>query len=215
MWKCTLTQICLICLSASLISLLFNVCLLWGNRVILLQCQMWHIHSYPSPLPGEQAPVLGNTISRQNSRTEISYGLKVPGIPWKSSVTQKKMMILLSFTTGSHSWLVNLKTIGFVCTGWIIFSSHFSLQLWFKANSAGLLRVANIWSLSMKASIISPTPHFWYSIIPCTYLHVPYEWAPAFIKVLLQTEIAIILTFCVRKKSLNGTFNFPLSKRTD
>lgn len=170
MWKCTLTQICLICLFASVISLLFNVCLLWGNRVILLQCQMWHIHSYPSTLPSVQAPVLGNTISRQNSRrTEISYGLKVPGIPWKCSVTQKKMMILLSFTTGSRSWLVNLKIIGFVCTGWIIFLSHFSSQLWFKANSAGLLRVADIWSLSLKASVT----HFWYSIITCTYLHVP------------------------------------------
>ena len=39
MWKCTHAQLPLICLSASLISHLFNVCLLGGNTVILRQCQ--------------------------------------------------------------------------------------------------------------------------------------------------------------------------------
>lgn len=64
--------------------------------------------------------------------------------PLKVLCDIKKTTVLLSFTTRSHSWLVNLKVIGFVCMGLIVFSFHFSSQLWFKATSAGLLCVRNI-----------------------------------------------------------------------
>lgn len=76
--------------SASLISHLFNVCLLERNAAILLQSQTHPHCSYPSRLPRVQAPVLGTTTPRQNNKsTEISYGQKNVG-SLKSWIVQNR-----------------------------------------------------------------------------------------------------------------------------
>lgn len=60
-------QLPLIRLSASLISCLFNVCQCEGTEDSNFNVKTRHIHFIPFPFPSVQAPVLGNTISHQNS----------------------------------------------------------------------------------------------------------------------------------------------------
>lgn len=81
----THAQLPLIRLSASLISCLFNVCQCEGTEDSNFNVKTRHIHFPSLPFPSVQAPVLGNTISRQNSWG--GTGLEVPGFPWKCSVT--------------------------------------------------------------------------------------------------------------------------------
>lgn len=74
MWKCTHAQLPLICLSASLISHLFNVCLLGGNRVILLQCQnvthsllSFYPHKHTSSCLGKHDITSKQSLAKKNA----------------------------------------------------------------------------------------------------------------------------------------------------